>query len=226
MKTLIPILLIIVVVGGIFYFKSKKEMPLPTNETSNTISESEGEKVSNDVEGTFVVDSKESTAKWTGSKKLIKDYYDSGSIAIKSGKVTFAKGAIANGEIVFDMKSINGESTSNTKAPASKLTEHLKSADFFDVEVHPEAKYVVTSSEKTADGYLLKGNLTLKGKTNPLNIPVKTTMENGNAIITGKADVNRSTWEVKYGSETFFDNLGDKVINDIFTLEFKVVARP
>ena len=51
-------------------------------------------------------------------------------------------------------------------------------------------------------------------------------MESGNAMIAGIADVNRATWNVRFGSESFFDNLGDNVINDIFTLEFEVVARP
>jgi polyisoprenoid-binding protein YceI len=225
MKILLPILLIIIVVGGIFYFKSSKEKNVLETDSS-TNKDTPGQDVPKDIEGSFVFDTKESTAKWTGSKKIIKDYFDSGSISIKSGNVSFEKGDIKNGEIVFDMKSISGESTSNTKAPVLKLTQHLKSADFFDVEIYPEAKYVVTSSEKTADGYTLKGNLTLKGKTNPLDIPVKTVFENGNVTLSGTVEINRSIWEVKYGSESFFDDLGDNVINDIFTLEFDIVARP
>jgi polyisoprenoid-binding protein YceI len=57
-------------------------------------------------------------------------------------------------------------------------------------------------------------------------IPVQVGMENGNLIIAGTATINRSTWNVKYGSEIFFKDLGDKVINDNFNLEFKIVAKP
>lgn len=219
------ILLIIILIAGaaFFYFTSDKKAVTPT--TTDEANSPQGEEVSNDVEGTFVVDNTASSAKWTGSKKIIKNYYDSGTIGIKSGTATFDQGVVTNGEVTFDMKSINATSTGKGDGQ-DKLTGHLKSDDFFAVETHPEAKYVVTSSEKTNSGLLLKGNLTLKGKTAPLNVPAVVSMENGNAVLIGTAEINRSTWEVKYGSETFFDSLGDNVINDLFTLEFKVVARP
>ncbi len=218
------VLLLILIAGATFlYFKSDKKTTTP--ETANESTSPQGEEVSKDVEGTFVVDGDTSSAKWTGSKKIIKNYYDSGTIVIKSGSASFDQGIVTKGEVVFDMKSITATSTGKGDGQ-DKLTSHLQSDDFFAVTTHPEAKYVVTSSEKTSSGILLKGNLTLKGKTAPLDIPAVVTMDNGNVVIIGTAEVNRSTWDVKYGSETFFDNLGDNVINDMFTLEFKVVARP
>lgn len=223
MKVLLPIL-IIILVGGFFYFKSSDKNS--ADKPAETATMPEGDEVSKDMEGNFVFDTDESSAKWTGSKKIIKDYYDSGSIKIQSGNVSFKDGNIESGEIVFDMTSITGEQTSNKSYPISKLDEHLKSSDFFDVEKFPEAKYIVTSSTKTDVGYDLTGDLTLKGKTAPLNVSVGSAMDNGNALLNGVAQVDRSKWDVKYGSESFFDDLGDNVINDVFTLEFKVVARP
>ncbi len=227
MKTLLLIILILGIIGGVFYFlNNKQKTDSMSAMEQNSTPEIEGDKISKDFEGTFIFDTEESSAKWTASKKIIKDYYDTGKIEIKSGLATFKEGKIESGEIVFDMTSISGETTSNTKAPVTKLTDHLKSADFFDVEKYPIATYKVTSSQKVENGYVLSGELTLTGKTNPLDIKVQTVMENGNAIIAGLAEVDRSKWEIKYGSDSFFDDLGDNVINDIFTLEFKIVARP
>ena len=226
MKTLLPITLLLLIIGGYLYFSRNNKEASDANKPTASISEIEGQEASKDLEGTFVFDTNESTAKWTASKKIIKNYVDTGSIKIKTGFATFKEGKIENGEILFDMTSISGETTSNTKAPVTKLTDHLKSEDFFDVEKYPIATYKVTSSQKVENGYILSGELTLTGKTNPLDIKVQTAMENGNAIIAGLAEVDRSKWEIKYGSDSFFDDLGDNVINDIFTLEFKIVARP
>jgi len=225
MKSLGPILIIVaVVVLAIFVFKGSK-----TDSTNNNIPAPQisGNEVSEDFSGRFVFDINESEARWTGSKKIIKDYYDKGSIKIKSGEVVFEAGSIKSGEVVFDMISISGETTSHTSQPVTRLTEHLKSADFFEVETYPEAKYIVTGSEKTNGVYMLTGDLTLKGKTNPLNIFVNAVMtQEGNVLIAGITDINRATWDVRFGSESFFNDLGDNIINDIFTLEFKVVAKP
>jgi len=218
------LLILIIVIGGFFYFKSSNKNKV--EKPNDTVMVPEGEEVLKDLQGNFVFDTEASSAKWTGSKKIIKDYYDSGSIKIKSGNASFKNGIIENGEIVFDMTSISGEETSNTKIPITKLNEHLKSEDFFNVEMYPEATYKVTEGKKTLEGYILIGELTLAGKTGPLNVDIKTSMKNGNVAIAGFSEIDRSKWDIKYGSDSFFDNLGDNVINDIFTLEFKIVARP
>ena len=207
MKVLLPILLAIVIVGGIFYFKSPKDSANPS--TVSEIEVPEGEEISKEFEGTFVFDAEQSNAKWTGSKKIVKNYFDSGTIDIKSGNVSFQNGEIENGEIVFDMTSIKATSTGKGDGEDS-LTKHLKSEDFFEVETYPEAKYTVKSSTKTADGYKLEGDLSLKAKTNPVTVNIKTATENGNAVIAGIAEINRAQFDVKFGSESFFDDLGDK----------------
>ncbi len=49
---------------------------------------------------------------------------------------------------------------------------HLRSADFFDVESFPEIRFVSTSAERTSDGWTLLGNLTIKGVTRPVSLNV------------------------------------------------------
>jgi len=221
MKILTPIIILILVVLGIYFFNSKKS----TNAPTVVLPDISGEELANDFEGNFIFDPAQSSAKWTGSKKIIVDYFDSGSINIKSGNINFSNGSIAGGEIVFDMQSIFAVTTGRGDGQ-DNLTRHLKSEDFFEVETYPEARYVVNSSTQTSEGYVLNGDLTLKGKTNPISVNVKTATESGNVILVGLAEVNRADFDVRFGSESFFNNLGDNVINDIFTLEFSIVARP
>lgn len=223
MKFVLTIIILALVVFGIMSFLKNKKAADQNMTNEEALA---GQIPEEDMSGTYVFDTEASSAKWTGGKKIIKNYEDSGSIKIKSGTVVFDKGMITGGEVVFDMTSITGEETSNTKVTVDKLSEHLKSEDFFEVETYPEAKYEVTDSKKTDSGYTLNGNLTLKGKTAPLMIPVKVITENGNIAMAGTAEVNRANWDVKYGSETFFSDLGDAIINDIFTLDFNVIARP
>lgn len=221
MKVLTPIIILILVALGIYFFNSKKSVNAP----SAVLPDISGEEISNDFEGNFIFDATQSSVKWTGSKKIIVDYFDSGNINIKSGNINFTDGSIFAGEIVFDMNSITTATTGKGDGQ-DNLTRHLKSADFFEVETYPEARYVVNSSTKNSNGYVLSGDLTLKGKTNPVSVNIKTATESGNVILVGIAEVNRAQFDVKFGSESFFDNLGDNVINDIFTLEFNIVARP
>ncbi|MDQ5952827.1 MAG: hypothetical protein QG551_55 [Patescibacteria group bacterium] len=216
MKVALPIIILLLIAGGVFYFNEHK-----TEVTTNSEDALNIEPTPKDLDGTFVFSPEESKVTWVGSKKVIKDYFDTGTIQIKSGMAVVNNGKVESGEITFDMTSISVVSTGKGDGE-TMLTKHLKSEDFFHAEMYPEAKYKVTGYNNS----ILEGELTLKGETHPLMIPVQVGMENGNLIIAGTATINRSTWNVKYGSEIFFKDLGDKVINDNFNLEFKIVAKP
>ncbi len=219
MKIVLSIIIIILAVWAIFFWgKDKKNAP------ASQINMGETEEMSSDISGTFNISQEESVVAWTGSRKIIKNYFDHGRVAIKDGSVSINEGKITSGSIVFDMSTIAAESTGRGK-DEDMLTKHLKSSDFFDVDNFPEAKYEVVGVEEVEGVYLLNGNLTVKGETHPLMVPVKTGVENGNVVLVGATEVDRTIWGVRYGSDKFFDNMGDNVINDIFVLEFKIVAR-
>ena len=223
MKTLIYLIIAILVVWlGYGYFikdikpvmeEVKKDDIMTTAATSPEV-----------INGTYQVATSASKAEWTGNKTLIKDYYDSGSIMIKSGSLTVAENKITVGEIIFDMASIAATKTGRGDGE-DMLSTHLKSADFFDVVKYPEAKFVVKEMYYAVDTWMLSGDLTMKATTSPISMPVTVAMENGNLVLTGEASVDRTIWNVRYGSGKFFTGLGDKIINDIFTLKFKVVAK-
>ena len=136
-----------------------------------------------------------------------------GTIAIKSGSLTFDGSKLTGGEFVVDMTSIvctdlEGQSKGN-------LEGHLKSDDFFGVANHPTATLVfknVKASGKNA--YDVTGDLTIKGKTNPVMFTIS--IYGNKATATLKVD--RTKYDIRYGSTSFFDNLKDKAIYDEFDL--------
>ncbi|WP_372755320.1 YceI family protein [Mariniflexile sp.] len=136
-----------------------------------------------------------------------------GTIAIKSGSLTFEDNKLVGGEFVIDMTTIS--STDLQGDSKGKLDGHLKSDDFFGVANHPTSTLVfkkVTPSGKNS--YSVTGDLTIKGKTHPITFVMSIY---GNKA-TASLKVDRTKYDVRYGSTSFFDGLKDKAIYDEFDL--------
>jgi polyisoprenoid-binding protein YceI len=113
-----------------------------------------------------------------------------------------------------------------------KLVNHLKSDDFFSAGKHPKANFKIASltpikgAQAGAANYTANGSLTIKGISQPVSFPV-TVAVNGSTI-TAKSEavvLDRTKWDIRYGSKSFFANIGDKAIYDDFTVQFNVVAK-
>ncbi|MEP2059760.1 MAG: YceI family protein [Maribacter litoralis] len=153
----------------------------------------------------------ESTVTWKGYKVT---GAHNGSIALKSGHLEMNGKKLKGGEFVVDMTSITVNDLEAGKGK-EKLEGHLKSADFFGVENNPTSKLVFTSVKPMNDNsYTVTGDLTIKGITKPVTLVVS--MFENKATATVKID--RTKFDIKYGSGSFFDNLGDKAIYDDFDL--------
>ncbi|WP_339894833.1 YceI family protein [uncultured Algibacter sp.] len=136
-----------------------------------------------------------------------------GTIGIQSGALVFEDDKLTGGEFVIDMTTIN--TTDLEGEYKGKLEGHLKSDDFFGIVNHPQATLVFTkviASGKNA--YNVTGDLTIKGKTNPISFVISIY---GNKA-TASLKVDRTKYDVKYGSSSFFDGLKDKAIYDEFDL--------
>lgn len=207
-------IVILVVIGGIWYFSKNTKAPAPPEELP-----SEGS-VSTLQDGVYTLDVAQSKIEWTGSKTLIKDYYDNGTLSFTNGSVTVSDGAVATGTFTVDMNSFQVLSTSNTKATGDMLANHLKSADFFDVATYPVATIDIKS---VVDG-MVTADVTIKGITKPVTFPAA--ISQGGNTITGSAKfaIDRTLWDVRYGSTKFFGDLGDNVINDSVNLTLTLVA--
>ena len=147
---------------------------------------------------------------WKGYKMTGSHY---GTVAIESGHLMFNDGELSGGEFVVDMSTLVSDDL--TGEYKGKLEGHLKSDDFFGTEKHPTAKLVFTKVERSGkNSYNVTGDLTIKGKTSPVTFELSVYGNKANATM----KVDRTTYDIRYGSASFFDDLQDKVIYDEFDL--------
>ena len=157
------------------------------------------------------VDVSKSNITWVG-KKVTGQH--SGTVNLKDGSLKFDGNKLTGGVFTVDMNSIN---VTDLKANEGKekLEGHLKNDDFFGTEKYPTAKLVFKNITAKGNGiYVITADLTIKNKTNPVtfNMTVK-----GDSATTS-FDIDRTKYDIKYGSGSFFDGLGDKTIKDNFDL--------
>ena len=157
-----------------------------------------------------------SSLQWT-AKKVTGEHH--GYINLKEGKFTIKDNKIVSGTFTIDMTSITNIDLTDPEWN-QKLIGHLKSDDFFGVAKFPTSTLAITESTPFKNGEsTVKGKLTIKGITEPVSFVVKKT---GN-IYSSTITVDRTLYDIRYGSGKFFDNLGDKTIYDDFTLDVKIV---
>lgn len=162
------------------------------------------------------VDVEKSTIKWVGEK--VAGAHE-GNIQFKSGELNLDGDKVQGGTFVVDMTTITNTDLSDPEWNG-KLVGHLKSDDFFGVEKYPVSMLVLDKGGKlTKEESEITGKLTIKGKEHPVTIKAK---KDGD-VVSAKVEVDRTLYDIRYGSGKFFDNLGDKMIKDIFKLEIKVV---
>ncbi|MFV8372305.1 YceI family protein [Flavobacterium sp. LB2P74] len=157
------------------------------------------------------VDVAQSSINWTG-KKVTGQH--EGTINLKDGALVFKGKKLIGGTFNVDMNSLV---TTDLKAGQGKekLEGHLKSGDFFGTEKFPTATLIFKKiALKAPNVYTVTGDLTIKGKTNPITFDLVTTKDSAATSL----KIDRTKYDIKYGSGSFFDNLGDKAINDDFNL--------
>lgn len=174
----------------------------------------------NPVDGFHKINTSASTVKWVGKK--VTGQHD-GSIAIKEGQLQFAKGKLTGGNVTIDMSSIKVLDMEGEYA--GKLEGHLKNDDFFGTDKFPNATLIITKVKETSkNNYDITGNLTIKGVTKPVDFKAVVT-ENGKGYkATSTIIIDRTNYNIQYGSGKFFDNLGDKAIYDTFELNVSLVT--
>lgn len=167
---------------------------------------------------------------WTGSKRFIGGKH-MGTLPIKSGRVEVADGQIVSGEMLLNMAGItNSDLEGDGKG---QLEGHLKSADFFDVANHPNAKFTITGTEPLTGvagaTHKVKGNLTLKGVTKSVEFNAKVAVtDNGVTASAPQFVIDRTQWGISYGStdkDSVADDLKDKIISNDIGITLNITAR-
>lgn len=173
---------------------------------------------------TVTIDAKASTFKWH-AKKVTGEHM--GTVNFSGGTITLDKGVVVGGTVEMDMTTINV--TDLQGEYKGKLEGHLKSEDFFAVEKNNKSTLVIKKVEaikggKTAENYTVTADLTIKGITKEVKFPAIIVVK-GNSV-TANADfmIDRTQWDIRYGSKSFFEGIGDKAIDNEFNIKVRVVA--
>lgn len=157
----------------------------------------------------YTVDTKISSLTWTGHAQT-GVYSPKGTLAIKSGILTFANSILVAGKVTVDMSSL--------KTDNAEMQEHLRNKDFFDVEKYPEATLLLAA----ISGDTAKGTLTIKGISQPITFD----MTIHKKVLHATAAIDRTLFGIKYNSSTYFQDLGSYAIRNTFEIDvsLKVAA--
>lgn len=184
------------------------------DETSETESA-----VASEEEVTYTVDTAASSVVWRGHQPL--GVAETGTVTIAEGQLSFIGAELVEGTVVIDMQSI--ATTSQSGGMARQLVGHLSSDDFFGVETYPTATLVLKSAEMTEveNQYRVVADLTIKATTKEIEFIADVVADEQVITATAEIMVNRADFDVRYGSGSFFSNLGNDLISD--DMEFTVV---
>lgn len=155
------------------------------------------------------VDIEQSTITWKGYK--VTGQHE-GTIELKEGTLLFEGNKLKGGNFIVDMTSLT--TTDLEGEWKGKLEGHLKSEDFFGVTNHPIASLNITDVQNNGGHYMVTGDLTIKDITNPVTFDMIVDENSAKASL----KIDRSKFDIRYGSPSFFNNLKDKAIYDEFEL--------
>ncbi|HOW32040.1 MAG TPA: YceI family protein [Bacteroidales bacterium] len=173
----------------------------------------------------YDIDASQSKIEWIGYKPTGQH---NGTLALKSGSLFLVDDTPVGGEFVIDMNSLKVLDLEDPEWNG-KLTGHLRSPDFFDVDKNPEAKFVVTRIVRNKAGgpaYLLTGNLTIKGITKSVSFGTDIAKEGDSVSGTApQFTIDRTEYDIKYKSNKFFSDLQNEFINDEFALTISLKGK-
>lgn len=170
----------------------------------------------------FKADVAGSKITWLG-KKVTGEH--SGTINLASGEITINKDMLTKADFQIDMNSLKSTDMSD-EGYRAKLDGHLKSDDFFGVDKFPKASFVMDKAVKIQKGTtFVNGRITIKGTTLPMTIKAVITDTPEGKRIYADLTIDRTKFNLKYGSGSFFDNLGDKTIYDDFNVSLNILLK-
>lgn len=169
------------------------------------------------VSGDYQINSADSKMTWYGYRLVGNNHR--GVIDIKSGSLQVIDGQLSGGEFVIDMASLKSDDD------IEALENHLKGEDFFNIAQYPEAKLVITNVLPVAESgsYQVEADLSIKDVTAPINFMAQLSQTANTLEANTELSIDRTIWNLQYGSGNFFQDLGDKVISDDidFTVDLK-----
>jgi len=179
--------------------------------------------VNNSTNDTLWIDLNKTQINWVG-RKVTGEH--SGTVHLSKGWVIMEDDIFKSGQLIFDMKSIQNTDIESPKWKL-KLENHLKNNDFFAVDSFPQAILNISGSqalsqENSENNHQIMADLTIRGITQEISFPILIHKSGSIFSAEGNMDINRTLYNIHYKSGKFFADLGDKMIYDIFTVQFLV----
>ena len=180
------------------------------------------------VSGTYEINNNSSIILWEGSKPAGSH---NGVIKIKSGEMKFDNGEMTAAKFIADMTSIDVQDLEGEEK--KDLENHLKGKisgkedHFFNVEKYPESQFTLKSVSVNEDNYIIYGELTIKGKSNPVELDAMIEFGNDNKsvkLISEEFEIDRTKWGIEYMSKSVFDDLKERFIDDEIVLKVELKA--
>lgn len=176
--------------------------------------------------GTYAIDTTQSSVTWTARKKVIQNYIDAGSLAPMRGMLVIDEEEhLTEGEVTVDVASLEVTET-GVGGGFSGLARDLLSDRFLGVESFPEAAFVTTGIESgRKNSFEISGDLTIKGVTQPVVLTATVNpISLETIVLSGDLTIDRTDYGITFGSDRFFDDLGDRVIDDMVDLSISLQA--
>ena len=175
---------------------------------------------------TLYINVDNSTINWIG-RKVTGEH--SGTLNLSKGWVVMQEGSIIGGKFIFDMTSIKNTDIESPEWK-EKLEKHLMAEDFFFVDSFPNAILEIKYhhqivDDKTGQTNQIIADLTIRGITHEINLPINISHTKSNLYTEGSINIDRTLFNIKYNSGTFFEVLGDRMIYDDFTVQFSLQTR-
>ncbi len=213
----------LVLIGGTALIASMQKKAEPDRMTP-TEQERETEAVQVSVNnplspGNYTLDTEGSRLEWAAARIGVGSH--TGTVGLSEGGLEITEDGSITSNAVVDMRAMADSDGSD------RLMTHLKGEDFFNVEKYPTARFVLSNvTKEESDGqYRVEGMLTIMDHEEPIRFPATITAEEGVVALEAAFEIDRTKWNIRYGSPSFFADLGDKAIkNEIqyrLSLRFK-----
>lgn len=191
----------------------------------------------------YSINKDSSQVTWVGTKPTGRH---DGKFPIKDGSISISDNKVVGGTILMDLANLEITDAEISEEDRGKLSGHLKSDDFFNVEAFPEAKFEITSVEPYSAGsaaneneaseedsefqlanptHTITGNLTIRDTTNSISFPAIVNVSENEVTAKAKFNIDRTDWNVSYGDESAVtDKAQDKFIYNKVNIGFDITA--
>jgi len=175
---------------------------------------------------TLYVNLENSKINWTG-RKVTGEH--TGTLNLADGWIIIQQDYLMGGKLIFDMTSINNTDLESPEWK-KKLEDHLMAKDFFFADSFPHAVLEIKNHPQILDDNSktynqLIADLTIRGITHEINFPLEISQTKSIHNAEGTIDIDRTLFNIRYKSGTFFEDLGDRMIYDDFTVQFSVQTK-